>query len=536
MKSKHTDIMLRIGLLWVLGLTGLPGCIENDLPYPELVPGISSVVAEGMSGYTVDADACSVNIDLQETVDIASVNITSVTVSEGAEVSPAIVGRHDMRSAFKVKLITFDEYEWTFSATQDIERYFTVESQVGQSEIDAVNRRAIATVRAAKDVSDISVTSLKLGPAGLTDYSKALSEMRDFTHGVTVLVSAHGRSEEWTLYVEQTETLVELTSVNPWTRVAWVTAAGLSDQKNGFRYRVAGTSVWNECSDVTSEGGSFSAVIDGLEPMTTYECVAYSGENETDVQTFTTEREEQLPNSGFEIFSHDESQNYFSLYDPLSVLSFKWWDSGNIGSTTVGAAYSICTPDTEDFREGRASIRMNSRNVIIKFAAGNMFSGEFAGLIGTQGGKVNFGRPFSLRPRALKLWLKYECGAVDCVGTYPDGHPVKTGDPDTGTVYVALGDWDYRKYGGSPQSPVQVNTTDRSSFFKSDSEAVIAYGCWESSSSTGGWKEVEIPLSYRSLSRVPGHIIVSCASSALGDYFTGSSKSVLWVDDMRLIY
>ncbi|MCF0174591.1 MAG: PCMD domain-containing protein, partial [Bacteroidales bacterium] len=54
--------------------------------------------------------------------------------------------------------------------------------------------------------------------------------------------------------------------------------------------------------------------------------------------------------------------------------------------------------------------------------------------------------------------------------------------------------------------------------------------------STDGWIEVEIPLDYRSVTRRPTHIIVSAASSILGDYFTGSSTSILWLDDLKLEY
>ena len=36
--------------------------------------------------------------------------------------------------------------------------------------------------------------------------------------------------------------------------------------------------------------------------------------------------------------------------------------------------------------------------------------------------------------------------------------------------------------------------------------------------------------------RLPTHIIVSAASSRLGDYFTGSSESRMWLDDLRLVY
>jgi len=523
----------------IASVSCLCACIKNDLPYPVVVPAVTSVSAIGARSCSIDSDAKSVTIDLEETTDIADVDITSVTLSDGASADPQITGRHDMRNPFQVTITTYQDYVWTFNATQQIERYFTVEGQVGSSEIDVENHRAIAYVRGTVDLTHVTVKSLKLGPEGISDYSVPASQMHDFSDCVSVDVTAHSRKETWRLFVEQTETLVELSYVSPWTRVAWVSASGLADAVNGFRYREAGAQEWIEVRNVASDGGSFTASLDPLKPQTEYECMAFSGDNETETVSFTTDEERQLPNNGFETCSQAESRNYYSLYDPASSvpeLAAKWWDSGNAGSTTVGASYSICTPDTEDFKEGHASIRMNSRNVVIKFAAGNMFSGEFAGVIGTQGGKVNFGRPFTLRPRALKLWLKYKSGTVDCIGTYPDSDPVKMGDNDRGTVYVALGDWDYHKYGGSPESPVQVNTTDKSTLFRPDSEAVIAYGSWNATSSTDGWIEVEIPLVYSSVTRRPTHIIVSCAASALGDYFTGSSQSVLWVDDMRLIY
>ena len=103
-------------------------------------------------------------------------------------------------------------------------------------------------------------------------------------------------------------------------------------------------------------------------------------------------------------------------------------------------------------------------------------------------------------------------------------------------VFVAVGDWDYRKYGGSPDSPVQVNTLERSTFFNPKGEAVIGYGTYVTNKATNGWIKVEIPIEYTTTSRKPTHIIVSCAASMLGDYFTGSTKSTLWVDGIELHY
>ena len=186
--------------------------------------------------------------------------------------------------------------------------------------------------------------------------------------------------------------------------------------------------------------------------------------------------------------------------------------------------------------DGRYSARLESDWVIIKFAAGNIFVGEFVRVVGTSGGVINFGRPFEQRPRMLSLWLKYDCGIINRIDRVPDNDPVKEGDPDRCQVFIAVGDWDYRKYGGTPDCPVQINTLEPSTYFNPKSEAVIGYGSFVSNKSTDGWIKVEIPIEYVSTSRKPTHIIVSCAASMLGDYFTGSDQSTLWVDGMELHY
>ena len=67
-------------------------------------------------------------------------------------------------------------------------------------------------------------------------------------------------------------------------------------------------------------------------------------------------------------------------------------------------------------------------------------------------------------------------------------------------------------------------------------EAVIAYGEMPLRESVEGWTEFTIPIEYRSTSRVPTHLVIVCSSSRYGDYFTGSTQSVMWLDDFELVY
>jgi hypothetical protein len=171
-----------------------------------------------------------------------------------------------------------------------------------------------------------------------------------------------------------------------------------------------------------------------------------------------------------------------------------------------------------------------------KFAAGNIFLGEFGGLVGMDG-LVNFGRPSSARPVALHGWVKYNCGTIDELGKVPSSRPdLKKGDNDEGQIMIAVGNWTAEEYGGSADCPVVVNTKDESTFFNKNGKNVIGVGELILNESTDGWMEFTLPLEYSTTSEVPTHIIIVCTGSRFGDYFTGSTQSLMLVDDFELVY
>lgn len=541
MKGTVRNIFLPI--LGVLAVAS--SCIKNDLPYPKIVPSFKTINVPDAESVNIDVANMTVDVFLPESADIARTRISGVTFEhEKTQCTPDINGVFDLSSPLEFTLSIYQQYEWKIVAHQNIERYFSVAGQIGASVIDEKNHRVVAYVSDLINLTDLKVLSYKLGPKDISVYSvmghpqgKELLDITDFSDVVSLNVIAHGRTEIWNIYIEQKEASVSFSKFDAWTRVAYVAADGIAGLNNGFKYKKKIDSQWIEVpqSQVSHDGGSFSAAIDGLQPLTAYECIAYSGDIEVEAE-FITEDEVQLPNPGFEVYSLDPSGRFNNWFDKAhSLWNTKWWDSGNVASTTVGEAGVICSPDLVEKVEGDVAARLNSRYVVIKFAAGNLFSGEFAELVGTSGGIVNFGRPFTNRPRKLSFMMKYQCGQVDYVNGYPSGAPVAVGDQDRCQIFIALGDWDYHKYGGTKTSPVSVNTTKTETFFNPKSEAVIAYGTIIRNTSCD-WTRVEIPLDYVSTSRIPTHIIISCASSMLGDYFTGSSSSTLWLDDMKLEY
>ena len=334
------------------------------------------------------------------------------------------------------------------------------------------------------------------------------------------------------------------------TAHADVDEAQYDKDKVRFEVREKGSQDWTQVAATRESEGTFSAEIKGLIPSTVYEyrlvlTSLESGEEEilaapSDV---TTDAAVPVPNGGFETTSNDESSKYKSFYDPASsdpTLQKPWWGNGNYGATLVGSSSVICYPDASDCKEGSQSVCLQSRWVAVKFAAGNLFSGHFGNLIGTSGGTVYFGRPFTARPTALRFWMKYSGGVINRESSnVPDDG--KKGNYDKASIRIALGTWNYRQYGGDADSPVMINTTDVSTFvdFSTD-KSTIAFGekivSSDDSNPAKDWIQVTIPLEYRSLTTYPTHIIISCAASMYGDYFSGYDDSKLWLDGMELLY
>jgi len=309
--------------------------------------------------------------------------------------------------------------------------------------------------------------------------------------------------------------------------------------KVSFEFSADGTN-WTPVSATRTAEGTYEGVMKGLSPLTTYSYrLLIAAEVIGTPLTLTTAEAPQLPNCGFETTSNAESSKWTSFYDPSASseeLKTKFWDSGSSASAgLMGASYAICYSDS-DVPSGigsTKSARLQSMYAVVKFAAGNIFVGEFGGLDGTNG-KVNFGRPWTSRPTAFRVWYKYSSGKIDHAG----GGAVE-GEYDMFSIQVALGTWSHTKYGGSRNCPVQVNTGDQSTFWEyAKLPETIAYGKLEErgTGSASAWKQVTIPLDYSNTTTFPTYILVSCASSKWGDYFAGCSSSKLYIDNFELVY
>lgn len=352
---------------------------------------------------------------------------------------------------------------------------------------------------------------------------------------------ANGKSRRivWNIVASNATVVTdEIIPYEVWTSKATLhgTVTGTLASTPKFRYRVKNASNWTTVEANLVES-AFSQEITGLTPGTTYEYQAMDGDQASSItKEFTTEATFQPENAGFEYTSG--SSPILMYGDGQSM----WWDTGNHGSSTMNK--NVTTPDTSVKHGGNQSVLLSSQfvglGIIGRFAAGNLFSGKYLKTDGTDG-VLGWGRPCTSRPKALKVWVRYEPGEVDNGGSH-----IADGETDQGIIYVAVGDWAGQEAEGETW-PFVVRTKNSSSLFSTakgtySGDGTIAYGekvFTEAYKDGENMKELTIDLDYNNYGgtqRKPTSIIIVASASKYGDYFEGSGTSKMWLDDMELIY
>lgn len=503
----------------------LGGCIKNDIPYPRIQANLSQLVAEHQSQATsVDSINRTVTIFLDETADIQHVKATSWRVTPAGAQWPdsaLFAAGVDLRQPIETKVSLYQDYTWRISAVQNIERYFTVEGQVGASTIDPIGRRVVVYVPEHVALNRINVQSMKLaGPDAV--YSPDIAGSRvDFNLPVEIKVTEHGRTLSWTLYVLTTESTVTLERVDAWTKVAWIYAAAQDGKQNVIQYRRADSDQWIDmpASDVTSNGGALTGRLIHLEPETAYVARAMSDDEASNEVEFTTQSVYSIPNGSMDDWWIDGK-----VWNPWPAGGESYWDTGNKGATTLGSSNTFPTDDTPSGTGNAACLetRFVGIGAIGKLAAGNLFAGVYVRTDGTNG-ILDFGRPFTLHPTRLRGMAKYKCvNITHCSSGFED----RMGQPDTGIVWCALIDSD---------APFQIRTNPANrNLFDPQAPYVVAYGKVEFTQTVDTYQPFTVELEYRDTQRQPKYMLIVASASSLGDYFTGGSGSILWLDDFTL--
>lgn len=516
---------MKRSLYFLLPTLVVTACIKNDIPYPTIQANITSIVADGQSA-TADIDSVNrkVTLTFPEDANIYAVKISSYSLTPDAYISKGSLDSPiDLSSDYDLTVTLYQDYDWTITSSQDIERYFSVEGQVGVSVIDVDNRTISANVGKHTDISDVQVLQCKVAPSSAVVTPDISGKRIDFTEPLTVSVDNYGHKEQWTITVTVSESVVETISADGWTCVGWVYGEAQAGKENGVQYRIKGDTEWLDVSpsEIIHDGGNFHARITGLTPSTTYETRAVSGSNFGEILEFTTGEIVQMPNSDFNDWWLDGK-----IWCPWSEGATPFWGTGNKGAATLGQSNSVPTEDTVD-GTGHAA-KLETRFVGIgmfgKLAAGNIFAGEYVRTDGTNG-VLSFGRPFTQRPTRLSGYMKYTTAPISSTTS---GFEDLKGRPDTCTVWIALVDL---------SEPLEIRTDPKNrQLFDENAPYVIAFGRLQSGEDIPAYTPFVVDLDYRSTSRVPTHIMCAGSASKYGDFFTGGNGAVLYLDNLKLEY
>lgn len=500
----------------------LSGCIKNNIPYPRIQANFVTLEASGQTGTTqIDTVNRVATITLPEDANIYSVRISGYSLTPGAHIVDNPFGNPvDLSEPIYVYLELYQSYLWSITAVQNIERYFEVSGQMGETAIDVPGHRVVVYVRSGTDLKEISVIRAKLASTAAVMTPDLLEGGTfDGSKPFTVTTDTYGHKEVWTVYVQTVEEAVTTVSADAWTCVAWVQGQGEAGLDNGFEYRITGSEAWTKLpeSQVTHNGGAFTGCIMHLSPETSYEVRAYSDDNYGSILSFTTGKELQVPNSDFENWWLDKR-----VWCPWAEDGEPYWGTGNQGAATVGQSNTVPTDDTPT-GTGRAA-KLETKWIVVKLAAGNIFTGTYIRTDGTNG-VLSFGRPFTERPVRVQGMYKYTGAIIDRAS---NEFKNLIGQPDTCSVWAALID---------SEEPYEIRTNPNNRrLFDPDGPEVIAYGQLLNAETITSYVPFDFELKYKSTSRVPKYLIICASASKYGDYFTGGAGATMYIDDIKLVY
>ena len=376
------------------------------------------------------------------------------------------------------------------------------------------------------------------------------------TGGVKVDIADNGHKYTFTFDVtmEGNKSIDDLTMVmndaNSFATCAYVDGSitakkgeGVVDPAKIFiEYKKASASEWTSVAATVNGTDAYKATLTGLTAETAYQYrMAYrDGDTnfESEIKSFTTEVATALINGNMDDWYKSSKTWYACSESYFSANGSSFWDSSNPGTTTGAGALVNKNPTqgnaTTVHTAGGKSAELKSQYAsafgIGKFAAASLYTGKFKKLQGADGAVIDFGQPFTARPTQLHGYFQYTSAKINYVGkdTPASANIVKNQTDDICSIYIAL-----------TTEAKTVDNTVVSTFVNWETDpAVVAYGELPASDcvTTNGWKEFTIDLKYHNLTTKPTHIIIVCSSSKYGDYFTGGDGSIMYVDDLSLVY
>ncbi len=268
----------------------------------------------------------------------------------------------------------------------------------------------------------------------------------------------------------------------------------------------------------------------GISAGNTYDYKATVGSKELSGR-FTAAEGTPMPDGSLE--SWRSAQQF-----PGSGTNYTFWGSGY-----NSFAKELCTRDEAmPGRVGTYCAKLSATyNSLAKVPApGNLFTGDFAISLFPMGGNVSFGKKFAYNARPRAVRFKYHA-TIGEVNYNLHGGKIPVGEMDKARIFVCIVDWTaQQKVFAGTKAP--TGTWDPETQTEAANGPIIGYASKFIEETTQGDEMVEVilPINYYQDTAVAPdgkyNIVVSCSTSACGDYMDACTTNVMYVDDFEWVY
>lgn len=230
-------------------------------------------------------------------------------------------------------------------------------------------------------------------------------------------------------------------------------------------------------------------------------------------------------------------QKELSCYTTENNTDATWWGSGN---NTF--AKSLCKHDAT-YKGAHLKAESGGLVASVGLAPGNLFSGKF--YRPSTDGTVYFGQPYqwAKRPSGVKVQYDAKTGNVN---NGKHGWKIAEGSPDYARIFVAIVNWektrDVTSGMSTPKGCWDPETSSDPSGDNCGGGQIVAYASlWISQTALkGSFNEVTLPFNWYAEDVNPANanysLVISCSTSAYGDYLNGYKSAEMYVGDFEWVY
>ena len=230
---------------------------------------------------------------------------------------------------------------------------------------------------------------------------------------------------------------------------------------------------------------------------------------------------QQLPNMGFDQWS--KKNGCWNPY-PKDSKNFTW-DTANHGLSLFGI--NGASPEYDHVAvpgPGKAAVKVETKQALGILVAGTIYTGKFLKIVKMSGAKIQMGVPFTGRPKSISGYIHYIPGKIDVASKDMKRY---IGTMDNAMIEISLREGDFE---------IMDSTDDK---FQTEVGAnypgTIGHGVKYFKENTGGYIRFEIPIEYKN-GNTPTNIVITASSSRYAQQFTGSTSSVMYLDELHLNY